>query len=307
VSVRRRLEDDLAEFDQWEDSPTSKEALACYRKALASGANVVAAKAARRVKTHHLQEFEPDLVAAFNRFMKRPVSTDSGCRAKVDVLDCLIHFGYSDWELYLAAIKHVQLEKVFAVPPVEDTAVNLRANAATGLVNSGYPGVYPILAELLCDTESIPRQAAARSLAHMGGERAHLCMLVRMQSGENDPDVCYELYRGLLETDFQQTLPLVADALEVDGHLVPAALALGETRQLEALAVLTEFWGRNPVQSVRKMLVCPIALNRTDDALDFLLDAVSADDPLAGETQKILAQFFADERCFDRIHHHFQP
>src|ERR1035441_4028764 len=70
-------------------------------KALASKSNLIAAKAARIVGEAQWTELIDELVAAFDRFLKRGPELDKGCIALTAIARALYSLYYSEPDLYL--------------------------------------------------------------------------------------------------------------------------------------------------------------------------------------------------------------
>src|SRR5262249_1539477 len=132
------------------------------RRALNDASNLVVADVAEIVAERHLSELAADLGAAFERFLVAPVETDLLCRAKVAILEALNEREYDGEEIFLRAIRHVQMEPRWGRE--EDSAAGLRGCAAFGLVRINYHDVAVLLADLLADPEKPARLAAAKAL-----------------------------------------------------------------------------------------------------------------------------------------------
>src|SRR5262245_60973306 len=134
-----RLEDRLAALNDLRRDPNAPEARQELTKCLASKINLLAAKAARIAGDCKVDGFAPQLVDAFARFMIDPVASDRRSEAKLAIVRALDELEYPSHEPFLLGIRHVQMEPSFG-PPV-DTAIELRAVSAIGLVRTNYPDV----------------------------------------------------------------------------------------------------------------------------------------------------------------------
>ena len=110
---RQRLEDQLSELSALRAAPTSPETQAALRRALASRASHIVARAAEIVGQFQLSELDRDLVQAFERFMVNPTKTDPGCAAKTAVAEALYRMEAYQLDTYLVGIGHVQMEPVW--------------------------------------------------------------------------------------------------------------------------------------------------------------------------------------------------
>ena len=79
-------------------------------KALAAKSNLVVAKAARIAGDAQWTELTDNLVAAFDRFLKRGAETDKGCAATMAIARALFNMDYDGEDLYLNGMRHVQME-----------------------------------------------------------------------------------------------------------------------------------------------------------------------------------------------------
>src|SRR5260221_10105594 len=128
-------------------------------KFLDSKINLVVAKAAELVRLADLKSLQPQLEAAFARFMKTPTTIDKGCAAKEAIVMALYELGCAAADTFLAGIRHVQKEGSYG-PPV-DTAIDLRGVCAMGLVRMAYRDVMNELVDLLADESHRARIMAA--------------------------------------------------------------------------------------------------------------------------------------------------
>src|SRR5262249_25023442 len=104
-----------------------------------------------------------EMVAAFDRFMIDPTETDKTCSAKTAIVDELNELDFQEPDVFLAGIRHIQLEPVWGGS--RDTAADLRAGCAMAVVRIGHPQANVLLADLLADSERAVRIAAAQGLA----------------------------------------------------------------------------------------------------------------------------------------------
>src|SRR5215831_13288635 len=113
-----------------------------------------------------------------------------------------------------------------------DTAVELRALSAIGLVRTNYPDVGTELVDLLADKEREARIGAVRAMAYWGTPTGALLLRFKILSGDLEPEVLAECFQTLLYLD-QRSLDFVARYLSHsdDGVAEGAALALGETHR----------------------------------------------------------------------------
>ncbi len=110
--VRQSLEDRLRELETLRDAEpqVARQAL---KRVMAQKNNFMVARAAEIIKEREFEALYPALEQAFFRFMEKPDVTDKNCRAKTAIAKVLIAAEYWSENLYLAGIRHVQLEPVW--------------------------------------------------------------------------------------------------------------------------------------------------------------------------------------------------
>jgi HEAT repeat protein len=261
---------------QEEASPAHGEEL---RKALADRSNLVVAAAAEVVSLRNLAELEPDLAAALERLMDAPAEADKLCLAKIALIEALNQLESDRAELFLRAIRHVQLEPRWG--GAEDAAAPLRGHAALGLVRINYRGVMNLLPELLADPQPAARAAAARALGYSRFPGALPLLRYKACIGDREPAVTVECLAALAAADPQDSLEFVARFLSAHDPATQegAAFALGETRRAEALELLLAHWPKSRGGSPRHALLLAISSTRLPQALDFLVQIVVTGEP----------------------------
>ena len=267
VAKAAPLEDLLAALNELRLDPDSAASRKELARNLAAKINLLAAKAARIAGECKLDTLAPNLVEAFGRFMIRPEVTDRRCEAKLAIVNALEQLEYQGHEIFLRGIRHVQMEPTWTPPFKVDTAVELRAVSAIGLVRTNYPDVGLELVHLLADPEREARTAAVRAIAYWGTQAGALLVRFKVLAGDPEPEVLGQCFSTLLHLD-RRSLEFVAGYLKNENPALAegAALALGESRRPEAFAVL-----RQHVDSpIRAAVLLGIALLRQDDAIEYL-------------------------------------
>ncbi|MEL6347853.1 MAG: HEAT repeat domain-containing protein [Myxococcota bacterium] len=278
----RRAADDLPQQLQairaLADAPDDAGLRTSLRTALRKKAAPIAARAAAIVQNRQLTALVPDLVFAFERFLKNPVKRDPSCEAKRAILQALDRLDHDDPELFIRAARLVQLEPAWG-PPV-DTAVPVRARAALAIGRIYYPDATLILSELLCDDASAVQRAAIESIAHRG-DRAGAGLLWmrirwRVPDEEADPLVRSEAITAFVQLAPDYAAPLIAPMLYQESaderELVAFAMATSRTRA--ALDVLLSWWEQAVMSGERGQVIDAIAAHRTEAAHRFLRDLV---------------------------------
>lgn len=295
MAKSRKLEALQADLNQIRADPTTEAAQAILLQALGSKFGVAIAQAARIIRDAALVDLLPELATTFTRLLQAPV-TDPNCIGKRAIADTLYRLSYPETELFLAGIRHVQMEPVWGGQV--DTAAGLRATCALGLVRANYLEMFNELADLLADPESEARIGAARALAYSGSLQAVPLLRLRLQIGD-EASVLAECCSALLRLVPDASLPLVARFLQSPNPQISemAALALGESRLPAALPFLQQWWQQCPDSELRRTGLLAIAMLRQEEAIEFLLSLLALPKPQAQTTAAALAalQLYADD------------
>jgi hypothetical protein len=298
----RKTEDCLDALSRLRETLASPESRAELRQYLANKSSAVVAKAAKLAAEFELHELRPQLVEAFGRFMNHPATSDRGCAAKMRIVQALEALGAPEQAVFLAGIRHVQMEGSFG-PPV-DTAPGLRAASAMGLVRMNHPDAILEIVTLLMDREADARMGAVRALAYSG--RPEAVPLVRLKVLQPDPsvDVLGECFTALMAIAPESSLDFVAAYLDAPDAAVAeaAALALGESHQPAAIAALKSRWRPDAREPLRRALLTGLALARQETAFEFLFSlAATAGEKTAAEVLSALAIYRRDDRIRNRV------
>ena len=213
---------------------------------------------------------ETNLIAAFTRLMKSPATRDPGCKALIAIASALATMGAHAPEVYLAGIRHVQMEGSFG-PPV-DAASPLRALCARGLVRMGHPDALLHTLTVLADKEIPARVGAARALADSGSGAAELVLRLKVLQGDVT-EVMSECFTALLSVEPHRSIEFVARYLHngPEQLIEVAALALGESHLAAAFTPLQHAYESHVSRPLRKTILLAIAMLRKDEAVEFLL------------------------------------
>ncbi|BAU15710.1 hypothetical protein LEP3755_62750 (plasmid) [Leptolyngbya sp. NIES-3755] len=267
MAKSRKLEQLLAQLEPVRRDPHAPESTIVLRDLLASKHSIAVAQAAKLIGEAERYDLISDLVVAFDRCMAKPTETDPGCTAKLKIADALYRLEYSNEDLFLRGIRHIQQEPIWGGS--EDTAAALRGACALGLVRMNYPQVMSELADLLADPKPEARMAAARAIAYSEDLLAGVPLLrLRIQVGDTAP-VLSDCFLALLQLSPESSsLALIRRFLTADLNEVAevAALALGESRLPEAFPVLQNWWQRTRITELRRTALTAIAFLRQDDA-----------------------------------------
>lgn len=267
------IEDRLAELATLSKAPDTPEARKQLRKHLASKTSLIGAKAAQIIAHIEDNDFAPDLIAGFHRFMIDPAKTDKGCAAKTAIVKALLAADCDDEDLYRTGIRHVQHEPTWGGR--SDTAAPLRALCGLGLVQVGSPDAMNELAALLADKEADARIGAAGALGHCGPTAAPL-LRFKVLTGDEEPAVLAECLSGLMALSPSASFEFVARFVDQKYPLLyeHAALALSESRLPGIFELLKEKWTTTFDREFKQTLLLPIALTRSQEARDFLISVL---------------------------------
>ena len=270
MAKSRKLEERLAELACLKDDPTSDQTVTDLRKALLDKDNFIVTRAAEMTGEFYLQQLEPTLVRAFDKFMINSIKTDPGCSAKTAIAETLYRLEAYQAEVYLRGISHRQMEPVWGGQ--EDTAAKMRGICALGLVRMNYTNVMIPLAHLLADPEADARISAARAIGYSGLEEGISLLRFKVLSGDTSPQVMCDCFEALIKLSPEASLSFVAGFMKHDDVAIveAAALALGESQLAQAFPFLEEAWEDTFDRELRKTLLMSIALLRQEQAMAFL-------------------------------------
>jgi hypothetical protein len=302
--VARRPQPNVdAELAALDELPAERAAkVAALQRALASH-HRVAAKAARAAEDALLYELIPALESAFARFLDKPLKSDPSCFAKKALARALVALDASNVEFFSRGLRYRQLEPVWG--GTADTAADVRASCAMGLVASGYPRALVELTALLNDSDAAARMGAVRAIACGNPREAELLLRAKVLAGDPEPQVLGECFTGLLAVEPDESLAFVVQQLSHADEAVRelAALALGESRLDAALAPLKEAWAGVLVdEEFRRTLLRAAAAHRSAAAFDWLLTIVAESRvPVSLEAVEALAVYRHNAKLKERL------
>jgi HEAT repeat protein len=242
---------------------------------LSHRSNHVVEKAARLVGDLKLSQFETELLSAFDRFMDNPVQSDPGCIGKNAITQSLNDLDSLEGRPFLEGVRHIQLEPVYGGK--EDSAAQLRALCAFGLVRLNHPDALIECAQLLADHEPIARLGAVNAIGYRILPGAEPLLRHKALTGDPDPKVIYECLRVLLGIAPQKSLSFVGDFLDDENQIVgeAAALVLGESK-LEGAFDLLRAWTEQQIESSRRKIgLTAIGLLRSERSFDYLIGLIA--------------------------------
>ena len=263
---RRPLEETILALRRVRQAPEAEASRRELREVLGGEGSHAVARAATLVGELGLEALVPDLVASLPRFFDDPVRADPGCAAKTAIVEALRRLEQDERALYRRAVAHVQMEPVFGGRV--DTAADLRGAAALALAESAGGDVLVDLAHLLADPEAPVRVSAARAVAVHGREGGIPLLHLKALAGDVEPRVVSECLLSLLRLDPENALPFVASFFDRgDAAAEAAAIALGESRQAEALPLLRGWLDRASRRGLAREALSALASVDGGDAL----------------------------------------
>jgi hypothetical protein len=273
------------------------------RAALRDAHPLPVARAAQLCGDRLLYDLEGDLIAAFERLRPLPYTRDPQCMAKGAIARALVALDCQDAALYRAGIGLRQAEPVWGGSV--DTAVDLRATCAMGLVQTRYPRALVALVGLLADPEPRARAGAARAIACAEPLAAEAVLRAKALLGDAEAEVVGECLVGLLRVEPEESPGFVAGFLDASDPAVreQAALALGGSHLDLALGLLRERWDAEPLKGeAHRILLRGAILHRSAAACDWLFEVIARGDPhTAAWTVEELAVYRANARLCERV------
>jgi HEAT repeat protein len=293
------IETALARLD--EIDPLDPAGRADLSKALSAKFNLVIAKAARIAGEACVTQVKDDLAAAFQRLLPRGAAADKRCAALTAIARALYALDYDDPELYRAGMKHFQLEASFG-PPV-DTAADLRAVCAMGLVNTRDPDKLRALVDMLTDPEWRARAGAVRALAVEGSDAAALLLRLKALTGDKETEVTADCFAGLLDVEGGVALPLIQQFSQSRNEAISEAaiLSLGASRRPEAIEWLKTRFHEVAGAHARKSILLALASSRTEPAIEFLLEIIRNGSEQTSKASAAVMEIHRDEQLREQL------
>lgn len=302
MGKRHSTEEALAAIRAIRDSPENFDLIRDLAPFLLHKSNHVAAAAADTLGRLEAVVFAQPLVDAFLEWMKNPAERDPGCKALTAIAKTLAALDHPAAQVYLAGIRHVQMEASFG--PKVDAASALRGLCAQGLARMSHPQALVECVTLLADSEVAARAGAVRAISESGQYGGVLLLRFKALIGDKDEEVMAECFAGLLRLAPAESLEFVAGFLHspADEIAERAALAMGESRLAAAFPLLQKAWEETARGTLRKTLLLAMAMLRQDEAVEFLLARLDEDsEKSALDALAALALYSRDESVRRRI------
>jgi HEAT repeat protein len=301
MAKRTSTEEKLMALKKAESASLTPELRKDLCRALSAANNIVVANVAKIVGNRAIDDCIPDLLKAFERFLKNPLKSDKGCLAKEAIIGALDTLEYDRADIFLQGIRYFQVEPAYLRPT--DTAAVLRGLCAFALVRLGHPEVVFELTDLLADPEPQARIAAVRALAGVARDQGEPLLRLKAQLKDDDHRVVAECLSVLVQINPERSLGFVERFLSDSDLIIAenAAFALGESRREEAFEILRRHREDSMNSGIQAMLLMPMAITRLEEAFEYLIDVIeNADRDSAAAAAKAI-EIFSDESHRARI------
>lgn len=293
------VSDSLKVMQRLSRGEMTPDAVRQLRQAIRSRTSLLVSAAVDIATDRGLTELLPEIEAAFDRFLVDGEHTDKGCRAKTSIAVALNHFEFTGTAVFLGGVRYVQLEASFG--PKEDTAIDVRCECIRGLARINHPNCHLIFVYSLVDLQTKVRVAAVKALAFLGEPEGQVMLRLTVLKAnlavDKEAEVVAECFAGLMSMAPQTSLEFVSRYLSNGSSELFefAALAIGGSHVPESFGILHAAWDDNLSPTVRQRLLLPIALVRSDEAFDFLLEVLrSSDRKVSLETLLALRLYQSD-------------
>jgi HEAT repeat protein len=301
--AKQAFEKKLADLEALRSAPAEGAALA-IGKALKDRSNYLVSKAAAIAADLRIENLVPDLITAFDRFLKDPVKSDPQCWAKTAIAKALKDLGHRDAEVFLRGIDHIQMEPVWGGKA--DTAATLRGTCALALIDCPLEdlAILTRLADRLADMETPVRLDAALAIGHFGRDEGALLLRLKLLVGDKQPEVIGQCFASLLNLAPRDSLAFIQRFLNSKDEEIAAeaASALATSREPEAIETLKAFWDKHPASDVRKAILISLGASTLREAAEFLVSVLKVESgELASQALSALAASRFRQEIGDRI------
>jgi HEAT repeat protein len=274
--AKRTVENELAALSALKNEPARQDLDEKLAQAMRSKINLIAARAAAIIGQLRRTVLVDEMIAAFERFLTDSKYPDRGCTALTAIAKTLYELGESRGEaVFLRGVTHIQKEGSFG-PPV-DVATELRGVCGLALVRIGHRDAMLHLVSLLADPEPQVRMVAARGLAYIDQPAAALLIRFKLLTGDRENEVFAECMNALVRLQPTRAAEFLGQFLDDSDPDIRAstAVALGETRQADALELLKGRLRTEGQPDVRRAILISAGLLRLPAAVDWLVSRVA--------------------------------
>jgi hypothetical protein len=279
--AHRKIEEEIqrlaqiCQADSGAGPASGSAAIAALRKALGDRVNLMVAKAAKLAAELHNEELLPDLQAAFDRLMEKPVERDPQCWGKNAIATALVALNYRESARFLRGARHIQMEPVWGGEA--DTAATLRGICLLALpscTDVRREEILRCLVDALTERAHTVRLDAVRAIAQMEGAEAPLLLRLKGRVGDEESEVIGQVFDSLLRLEGAEALPFLGGFLQSKKEELreEAALALGASRLPAAVELLREALAVARDPQFRGVLMRAVSASRQPAAIELLLD-----------------------------------
>lgn len=302
MAPRRTFDAELAALEGLRDAPPEA-AEPKLAKALDLRNNFLVAKAATVTLHHRLIGLTPHLVAAFPRFLENAAKSDPQCWAKNAIAKALAAFEYQEPELFLAGMRHLQLEPVWGGS--SDTAATLRGTCVLALVQCRAINSHQVLAylvSLFADKELSVRINVVRAVEQVGTDSAALLLRLRAELASDEAELLGACYAGVLALEGSAAIPWAANFLAAeDDAAAEAAMAIAQTHTSEGFQLLRTTFTKSRDPWFCAAVLSAIALTRQEEATDWLLELIAKEQLYAADAHEALCRSAPSAATLDRL------
>jgi HEAT repeat protein len=274
---KQSFEKRIRDLDALRAAPDSTATRDQLRKALKDRNNYLVSKAAALAADLQLAELIPDLLAAFDRSLIDPVTSDPQCWAKNSIAKALKDLGHHDAQVFLRGIAHVQLEPVWGGQ--QDSAATLRGTCTLALIDCQLDEleILTCLTDGLADPEKLVRIDTATAIAQLARPEGILLLRLKALVGDPEPEVTGQCFASLLRLGRGDSVGFVSRFLKAADENVrlEAACALAQSREPEAIEILKGFWRGRLSPAMRGALLISLGASPVTEAAEFLLSVIT--------------------------------
>jgi hypothetical protein len=238
-----------------------------------------------------------------SRVFRDAAKSDPQCWAKNAIAKTLAAFEYQDPEIFLAGMRHIQLEGSWG--GTEDSAGTLRGICALALVQCRSVNshrVLVLLTPLFADKQVSVRVNAAHAVEQVGTDSAALLLRLRAELASDGPELLGACYSGVLALEGPGAITWAAKFLPPeDDAAAEAAMAIAETHTPEAFAVLKAAFTHANDPWFRSAVLSSIAFTRQQEAIGWLLNLIAKEPRDASQAQEALCRSAPSEATLERL------